>query len=111
MPPLPPLAISAAPLSAEEIATCVRAGIPFTDLAILTVEPGERVGSAIQKVRDALDQSFDIVWQIDPEGRVITVFPSWTHHRVFSANQELVMVEMPYFRCRVDRFFQLLQAA
>jgi hypothetical protein len=44
MPEASQLALSAASLTAEEVATCYRNGVTFTDLSILVVAPGRTYG-------------------------------------------------------------------
>ncbi len=105
---LTPVAVSAATLTAQEIATCFLRGIPFTDLAILIVPPSETFGRSMTNVVNAINQGAAFVWQIDPVCQAISLFTSWTHLKVFQTDDELVMSELPLFRCRVREFLQLL---
>jgi hypothetical protein len=59
-------------------------------------------------VRRALDEGALIVWQLDPVCRIVTAFPAGTHLIVFHPDDELMMEELPLFRCRVSDFFALL---
>ena len=108
MPETVHVALSAATLTAQEVATCFLRGIQFTDLAILVVPPGETCGRSMTNILNAMGRGASFVWQIDSDCSVLTVFPSWTHLEVFKADDELVMDEMPFFRCRVREFLQLL---
>jgi hypothetical protein len=102
------LALSAASLTPQEVALCYQNEISFTDLTILVVGSGETVGRSMWNVHLAFARGAFIVWQLDPVCEVVTVFPSWTHLKVFRADDELVMEELPLFRCRVSEFFRLL---
>ena len=102
------VAVSATTLTAEEVAACFRRGIPFTELAILVVPPGETFGRSMTNILDARDKGASFVWQIDSDCSVLTIFPSWTHLEVFNADDELVMDELPLFRCRVSEFLRLI---
>ena len=102
------VAVCAVSLTAEEVAACYRRGIPFTDLVILIHPDGTTFGRIMDDVTDAHKSGASIVWLLDHDYNVISIFPSWTHLSVVRGDAELAMPELPLFRCRVRDFYRLL---
>ncbi len=75
-------------------------------LAVEVLSPSDKVGKVVSKVTDYLKNGVDLVWLIDPDDRVITVYQPDKSPYELKAGEELTGDDvLPGFRCRVDDFF------
>jgi Uma2 family endonuclease len=73
------------------------------DLAVEVVSPEDRPRALFDKVGEYLDAGVPLVWVIDPQKRVATVYRSVTDVRTLAASDELEGENVvPGFRCRLS---------
>ena len=100
--------LSIASCTVEELAAYFRRGFRFVELAIVFVEPDERIIAHNQRCITAIHQGHDMVWSLIPEEHFITVHRARTHLEVFNAGDWMIVPELPNFACQTTDFFKYL---
>lgn len=102
--------VAAEPLSAEELAACIRSGVAFTDIVVMWGRPDDRFTPVLEAVSELLARGYEAVLYLDPESVTMTIHPARSHLRFYRPTEEFASPELPNVTCRVNRFFQLLRA-
>lgn len=77
-------------------------------LAVEVLSPNDRADRVIKKITDYLRNEVEIVWLVDPEKRMVTVYQQNKNPFEVRENEEITAEEvLPGFRCRVSEFFFL----
>lgn len=104
------VSVAAEPLSADELAACIRGGVAFSDIVVIWGRPDDRFTPVLEAVSEQLARGYEAVLYLDPESETVTIYPARSHLRFYRPAAELAPPELPNFACRVDRFFQLLRS-
>lgn len=77
------------------------------DLAVEVVSPRDTHPQVVKKVLHFLDHGVRLVWVIDPEDRIATVYRSRQEVRILRETEELSGEDVvPGFSCRVSELFE-----
>ena len=76
------------------------------DVAIEVLSPGESPQRIAQKIGEFLDVGVALVWLVDPQSQIVTVYRSRSETRQLTT-QDTIDGEpvLPGFACLVSRFF------
>lgn len=77
------------------------------DLAVEVVSPSDTHRRVLEKVLHFLDHGVRLVWVVDPEERIATVYRSRQEVRILGETEELGGEDvLPGFSCRVSELFE-----
>ena len=105
----PSVLISAATLTADEVATCYRNNYAFRELAILFVRDGKNRKRAALAVGDAFAAGAEHVWEVLPHEECLITTTDRGVLGVKDYDDEFTPTDFPNFRCRVRDFVDLLE--
>ena len=100
--------ISAAPLTAEELAEVLKVGTELIEFGVVVEKPGERYGAYILRVMATFESGYEMVWSLDPESHAITVFRPKSDMKGFFAHHTFALPELPNFTCLTTDFFRMM---
>jgi Uma2 family endonuclease len=92
--------------SREQISTGYIEDVP--NLVVEVLSPHDRPGKTNRRIEQYLRRGIPLVWLIDPEERIVTVYRPNEFHKVLDETEELAgNGVLPDFSCRVADLFAL----
>ncbi|MBV9122317.1 MAG: Uma2 family endonuclease [Planctomycetes bacterium] len=77
-------------------------------LVVEVLSPSDQTGKVMRRLSQYLKRGVPLVWLVDPEVRIVTVYRPGREHQVVEETEELTGEEvLPGFRCRVAELFAL----
>ena len=77
-------------------------------LAVEILSPSDKAAQITRKITDYLTNGVEVVWLIDPEQRIVTVYQPDKTPVIVQGDQELTCESiLPGFRCVLDELFRL----
>ena len=77
-------------------------------LAVEILSPNDRAKQVTRKITDYLNNGVELVWLLDPEDRIVTVYRPDKRPVILQPDQRLTAEPvLPGFECRVADFFRL----
>jgi Uma2 family endonuclease len=77
-------------------------------LAVEILSPTDRAKQVTRKITDYLNNGVELVWLLDPEDRLVTVYRPDKKPVILQGDQQLTAEPvLPGFRCLVSEFFRL----
>lgn len=78
------------------------------NLVVEVLSPEDRPGRTNRRIEQYLRRGVPLVWLVDPEDRIVTVYKPNEFHKVLDESDELTgNGVLPDFRCRVADFFTM----
>lgn len=91
---------------AEELRKKYAVRVP--KLVVEVVSPTDQISKTNQRIGQYLTRGVALVWLVDPESRIVTVYRPGQHHQVLDETDELNDESvLPAFTCKVAELFTL----
>lgn len=77
-------------------------------LSMEVLSPNDRIGKVLRRVQDQLGFGIPLIWLIDPEERIVTVYRPGKEPAIVEEDAEITGEDvLPGLRCQVADFFRL----